>query len=58
MISNRELEHMYQAWQQGQEDYVRNWASFVEWAAKLNNTTGDVVMRELQKCHWFQRPNE
>lgn len=52
------LHHMYQAWLQGNENYIRDWANFVEWAAKLNNTTSDSIMRELQKCHWFKRPEE
>jgi hypothetical protein len=49
---------MYQAWLQGNEHYVRDWANFVEMAARWNNTTGDVVMRELQKCHWFKWGDE
>jgi gamma-glutamyl:cysteine ligase YbdK (ATP-grasp superfamily) len=49
---------MYQAWLQGNENYIRDWANFVEWAAKLNNTTSDSIMRELQKCYWFKRPEE
>jgi hypothetical protein len=50
-----ELHRMYQAWQQGNDNYVRDWANFVEWAAKWNNTTGDVIMRELQKYYWFKK---
>jgi hypothetical protein len=53
-----ELYKMYQAWLQGNEHYVRDWANFVEVAARWNNTTGDVVMRELQKCHWFKWGDE
>lgn len=50
-----ELHRMYQAWQQGNEHYVRDWANFVEWAARWNNTTGDVIMRDLQKYYWFKK---
>jgi chitodextrinase len=45
---------MYQAWQQGNENYVRDWARFVEWAAYHNNTTSDSVMCDLQKYPWFK----
>ena len=53
-----ELQRMYQAWMQGNEHYIRDWANFVEWAAKWNNTTGDVVMKELQKYYWFKKGDE
>lgn len=43
---------------QGNEHYIRDWANFVECAAKWNNTTGDVIMKELQKVHWFKQGNE
>ena len=58
MMNSAELHKMYQAWQQGNAQYVRDWALFVEHAAKWNNTTGDVVIRELQKCYWFKWKNE
>ena len=50
-----ELHKMYQAWQQGNEHYIRDWANFVESAARWNNTTGDVIMKELQKYYWFKK---
>ena len=53
-----ELQRMYQAWMQGNEHYIRDWADFVEWAARWNNTTGDAIMRELQKYHWFKKGDE
>jgi hypothetical protein len=55
MISESELHKMYQSWQQGNEHYVRDWANFVEWAANWHQTTGDAIMRELQKYYWFQK---
>lgn len=57
-MNESELHRMYQAWQQGNENYVRDWAAFVEWAANWNKTTGDEVMRQLQKCHWFHWTHE
>jgi hypothetical protein len=48
------LQHMYQAWQQGNNDYVRDWARFVEMAATQTNTRADVIMRELQAAEWFR----
>jgi hypothetical protein len=53
-----ELQKMYQAWMQGNQNYVRDWSNFVECAAKWNNTTGDVIMRELQKYSWFEKGEE
>jgi hypothetical protein len=55
MLDARTIQHMYQAWRQGNDQYVRDWYNFVEFAAKQCNTTGDVVMRELQKHSWFER---
>ena len=49
-----ELQRMYQQWMQGNEHYVRDWATFVEQAAKWQNTTADAIMRELQKYTWFE----
>ena len=48
------LQHMYQAWRQGNENYVRDWAFFVEWAAIQNNTTTDIIMKDLQQYSWFE----
>jgi hypothetical protein len=53
-----ELQRMYQAWMQGNQNYIRDWANFVECAARWNNTTGDVIMRELQKYSWFEKGEE
>ena len=49
------LHHMYQAWQQGNENYVRDWSKFVEWAAEWNRTTTENVMKELTKHYWFKK---
>jgi hypothetical protein len=55
MLDSRTLQHMYQAWCQGQENHVQDWCRFVEFAAGHCGTTGDVIMRELQKYYWFKR---
>lgn len=57
-MDERQLFHMYQSWQQGQDDYVRDWYHFVDWAAKWHQTSGDKVMRILQTTYWFRRPKD
>ena len=52
---NSELHRMYQAWQQGNDNYVRDWVRFVEWAASWNNTTSEEVLKQLEKCYWFKQ---
>jgi hypothetical protein len=44
---------MYQQWGDGQTHVGERWLEFVEMAARVNGTTADVMMRELQKYHWF-----
>ena len=53
MVDQHQLEIMYQQWIQGMNDYAYRWIDFVEMAAKVNGTTADQIMRELQKCTWF-----
>ena len=53
MVDQHQLEQMYQQWIQGMNDYAYHWIDFVEMAAKVNGTTADQIMRELQKCTWF-----
>lgn len=52
-MDRRFLEIMYQQWQQGMTDYANRWIDFVEMAARVNGTTADQIMKELQKCSWF-----
>jgi len=47
------LKHMYQAWQQDNDNYRRDWSIFVLKAASTFGTTGDEIMRILQTCNWF-----
>jgi hypothetical protein len=54
MLDQRSLQHMYQAWIQGNQNYIRDWYYFVEFAAKQCGTSGDNIMRELQKYSWFE----
>jgi hypothetical protein len=54
MMQNN-LQHIYQAWQQGNDHYVRDWAHFVEWAASITNTTSDSILKQLENCHWFKK---
>jgi len=56
MMVESELRHMYQAWQQGQDNYIYDWYRFVEWAATWNKSTPDAVMQVLQRYRWFERP--
>jgi len=56
MYSN--LQHMYQAWIQGNEDYARDWYRFVEWAAMINITTTDNILEELKNYSWFKKLQE
>lgn len=52
-MSSSELQKMYQAWMQGNENYIRDWYTFAVWAAKWNNTTADQTLEQLSKCRWF-----
>ena len=58
MISEYQLQHMHQAWQQGNENSQLDWSYFVEYAAKQLNTSGDKIVQVLQRCHWFTMPKE
>lgn len=53
MFDQRFLLSMYQQWGDGQTHVGERWLEFVEMAARVNGTTADVMMRELQKYHWF-----
>jgi hypothetical protein len=53
-MNERLLQQMYQQWQQGNEQYAKDWSIFVLKVAENYQTTGDEVMRMLQKYHWFE----
>jgi hypothetical protein len=58
VIDRRQLEIMYQQWCQGMNDYTHRWLDFVEMAARVNGTTADQIMKELQKCYWFKKEDQ
>jgi len=49
----RELQHMYQQWCQGNDDYEFRWVDFVEMAARYFRLPESEILRELQKHYWF-----
>ena len=53
-----QLQHMYQAWQQDNEHYKRDWSYFVEFASQKTGLSGDKIMQILQKCNWFYYTGE
>ena len=54
-MGESELYRMYQAWQQGNDDYIRDWARFVEWAASWNGSNSERILVSLEKCKWFRK---
>ena len=55
MMSANELQRVYQAWQQGNDHYVKDWFYFAQYAAQLNNTTTEMMLQNLQKYYWFEK---
>jgi hypothetical protein len=54
MMSENELLRMYHAWQQGNEEYTKQWMNFVEWAANWNKTNNEEMINQLLKYRWFK----
>ena len=54
-MNEHDLQHMYQAWQQGIDDYVHRYIEFLEMAARYYNTSAADVMKILQTTWWFER---
>lgn len=48
------LHHIYQAWQQGNENYVLDYKEFVQYAATEHNMSYMDMLDKLKKYHWFQ----
>jgi len=48
------LLHMYQAWMQGNDNYVRDWQRFITLAAVWNDTSTNNMLSELKKYKWFK----
>ena len=53
-MDERTLQHMHQAWQQGNDNYERDWKRFVEFASSILCTPKDDIMVILQRCRWFK----
>jgi hypothetical protein len=58
MIDLRLLQIMYQQWCQGNSDIKYRWIDFVESSARSMAADPADVMRELQKCSWFDWERE
>jgi len=54
MIDIRFLQTMYQQWMQGNSNYVSEWMSFIEFAAKHTNASQADILTALQKTYWFE----
>lgn len=52
-MNERMLQHMYQAWCDGNELYIKNWSEFVYKTSMHFHITTDETMKELQKYSWF-----
>jgi hypothetical protein len=55
MYNGQFLQMMYQQWSNGQSDVARRWSAFVEFAARHNHTTTELMLEELKKYRWFQK---
>ena len=49
----RALEHMYQAWQQGNDNYASDWYLFVSLAANHYQVSIVEILKILEDCPWF-----
>ena len=58
MIDIRFLQTMYQQWCQGNADAAFRYIDFIEMASKQTGVAQDQLMRELQKCYWFNIQGE
>jgi hypothetical protein len=58
MIDLQQLQIMYQQWQQGNEDYQRHWADFVEMASRHTGQAQLDIANALQRTLWFQWTRE
>ena len=54
---NRNLEHIYQQWRQGNDDYIVRYMEFVEMVARINNISTDASLILLENTYWFRKPN-
>jgi hypothetical protein len=54
LMYDHHLLHMYQAWQQGMDDYVLRWRDFVKFSAMHNNISADEMESFLKQTKWFR----
>jgi hypothetical protein len=54
-MDNWFLQHMYQQWQQGQNDYEKRVEDFVKMAAHYNDITTDQMIKILKQYPWFNK---
>lgn len=55
MADLRFLKTVYQQWSDGQSNVASRAVDFVELAHRLTHESKDQLMRELQKCYWFEK---
>ena len=55
MTDLRLLQQVYQQWSDGQSNLAARAVDFVELASRITGTPPDRLMRDLQRCSWFQR---
>lgn len=55
MVDLRFLQKMYQQWSDGQSHLAARWMDFVDLASRHTGVAQDQLLRELQKCYWFQK---
>lgn len=48
------LHHMYQAWQQGNNEYVIQYKNFALYASKHTNIPYTEMLDYLKTCKWFK----
>jgi hypothetical protein len=53
-MQERLLHHIYQAWQQGNENYVIEYKEFVIYSSKQMNMSFDEMLDLLKRYKWFQ----
>jgi len=57
LMLDRNLIHIYQQWQQGNENYVGRYMEFVEMVARMHNITPEESLSLLENTYWFRKPN-
>ena len=55
MADLRFLQQVYQQWSDGQSNLASRAVDFIELAHRLTGVPKDQLMRDLQRCSWFQR---